>query len=253
MAFSVIIPARFGSTRFPGKPLVEIAGVSMVRRVYEQAQQSDAQKIVVATDDERIFNEVKAFGGEVCMTRTDHLSGTDRLQEVVAQYGFTEDEIVVNVQGDEPMIPPALINQVAANLADNSSAAISTLSEAIESVETLLDPNAVKVLSDVNGMALYFSRAAIPWPRDAFAASKQQMPQGFAWQRHIGIYAYRVAFLHKYVTWPSAAIEQVESLEQLRALYQGEKIHVAEACQAQPAGIDTPEDLARLERLLSAK
>lgn len=252
MSFSVVIPARYGSTRLPGKPLQDIAGLPMVQRVWQQACASGAGRVVIATDDERIAECATGFGAEVCMTRADHPSGTDRLQEVAAQSGFDDDHIVVNVQGDEPLLPPAVIDQVAANLQQRTEAGIATLCEAIDSNAVLCDPNAVKVVRRADGMALYFSRATIPWPRDAFAARNggdSAMPEG-DWYRHIGIYAYRTGFLHRYITWEPAPIEQHEQLEQLRALYHGVGIHVDVACEAVPAGVDTPQDLERLRRLL---
>lgn len=177
------------------------------------------------------------------MTRADHPSGTDRLQEVAARYGWHDDQIVVNVQGDEPLIPPVVIRQVAANLAAQPAAGIATLCEAVAAHSELCDPNAVKVVFDKQGRALYFSRATIPWPRDAFRADPTRMPAVGNWYRHIGIYAYRTAFLHEYVTWAPAPLEQLEQLEQLRALYNGVGIHVAEASSAVPGGVDTEGDL----------
>ena len=249
MSFAVVIPARYGSTRLPGKPLLDIAGKPMIERVWEQARRAGASEVVVATDDARIEEVALAFGAEVCMTSAEHPSGTDRLQEVAASRGWADDHIVVNVQGDEPLIPPALIGQVASNLAANPVAAIATLSEAVRGLEELRNPNAVKVVTDAQGMALYFSRATIPWPRDAFATSADEMPSG-DWYRHIGIYAYRAGFLHRYVTWPPAPLEQLEQLEQLRALYNGERIHVATACEPVPAGVDTAEDLEAVRQML---
>lgn len=249
MSFSVVIPARHGSTRLPGKPLLDIAGKPMVQRVWEQARQSAAVQVIIATDDPRIRDAGAAFGAEVCLTSAEHPSGTDRLQEVAMQMGWAPEHIVVNVQGDEPLIPPALINQVAANLDSSSQAGIATLCEPIDDLGELRNPNAVKVVCDRDGMALYFSRATIPWPRDAFAGDPVSMPPG-QWRRHIGIYAYRTAFLHRYVEWEPAPVEQLEQLEQLRALYNGERIHVAAACEAVPAGVDTPEDLDAVRRLL---
>ena len=242
MSFAVVIPARYGSTRLPGKPLLDIAGKPMIERVWDQARLAGASEVVIATDDSRIEEVARGFGAQVCMTSPHHPSGTDRLQEVAAIQGWDERQIVVNVQGDEPLMPPALIGQVATNLADNSSAAIATLSEPIGSLDELRNPNAVKVIADKQGMALYFSRASIPWPREAFAEGANRMPEG-AWFRHIGIYAYRAGFLHRYVTWPPAPLEQLEQLEQLRALYHGERIHVAPACETVPAGVDTEQDL----------
>lgn len=250
MGFSVIIPARFASTRFPGKPLADINGQPMIQHVYNRACQSEAERVIVATDDQRIADVADSFGAEVCMTQVDHPSGTDRLQEVVAKLGFYADDIVVNVQGDEPLIPPRVINQVAHNLKAEPEASIATLSEPIEDIDTLLNPNVVKVVADARGMALYFSRAPIPWPRDAFAQSKTEMPDGFNWQRHIGIYAYRVKMLNEFVRWQPAPIETTESLEQLRAMWNGQRIHVAVADELPPPGVDTPEDLERLRALL---
>jgi 3-deoxy-manno-octulosonate cytidylyltransferase (CMP-KDO synthetase) len=251
MSFAVVIPARYGSTRLPGKPLLDIAGKPMIQRVWEQARGAGASEVVIATDDERIKGVAQAFGARVCMTRPDHPSGTDRLQEVAQAWGWDDEKIVVNVQGDEPLIPPDLIGQVAANLAANPQAAIATLSEPVLGMDELRNPNAVKVVTDHQGMALYFSRATIPWPREAFAADESAMPEG-VWQRHIGIYAYRVGFLQRYVTWSPAPLEQLEQLEQLRALYMGERIHVAPALEPVPAGVDTAQDLEAVRQLLGA-
>jgi 3-deoxy-manno-octulosonate cytidylyltransferase (CMP-KDO synthetase) len=243
MSFTVVIPARYGSTRLPGKPLLDIAGKPMVQRVWEQARQSGASQVVIATDDARIFAAAQAFGAEVCMTATDHPSGTDRLQQVADQYGWADEQIVVNVQGDEPLIPPGVIDQVALNLAGHTEAGIATLCEPITGLRELLDPNVVKVVFGEDGMALYFSRATVPWPRDQFKDGALAMPTQGDWYRHIGIYAYRIRFLHRYVNWPSAPLEQLEQLEQLRALYHGVAIHVASARAAVPGGVDTQADL----------
>lgn len=248
--FTVVIPARYGSSRFPGKPLKVIAGKPMVQLVWEQARKSSAQRVVVATDDVRIFEACQAFGAEVLMTRDDHNSGTDRLAEVAAQLGLAADAIVVNVQGDEPMIPPAVIDQVASNLAAHPEAGISTLAEPIDDVAALFNPNVVKVSSDINGLALTFSRAPLPWARDALAANRDELPAGVPLRRHIGIYAYRAGFLHDFVSWGPCMLENTENLEQLRALWNGVRIHVADAIEAPPAGVDTPEDLERVRRLL---
>lgn len=250
MNFTVIIPARFASTRLPGKPLVDIGGRPMVRHVWEQARRSAAARVVIATDDARIRDAALGFGAEVCMTAASHRSGTDRLQEAVSLLGLGSDEIVVNVQGDEPLIPPAVIDQVAANLEAHSQCAIATLGEPVRTAGEFLDPHAVKVVCDGEGHALYFSRAAIPWPRDAFAQSRERLPDGLPALRHIGIYAYRVGFLHRFVGWPPGMLETVEALEQLRALEHGEKIHVARACALVPAGVDTPEDRERVENIV---
>jgi len=251
MSFYVVIPSRYASTRLPAKPLEEIAGKPMIQHVYERAQQSGAKAVIVATDDVRIESAVKAFGGTVCMTKDSHQSGTDRLQEVAAQLGLSDTDLVVNVQGDEPLIPPAVIDQVAANLAAAPQASVATLSEPIDDAAVFQDPNAVKVVSREDGIALYFSRAPIPWPRDDFASNRDQLPEGFPCQRHIGIYAYRVALLNRFVTWDVAPLEQIECLEQLRVLWNGEFIHVAEALEQVPGGVDTPEDLERVRELFS--
>jgi 3-deoxy-manno-octulosonate cytidylyltransferase (CMP-KDO synthetase) len=252
MSFYVVIPARYASSRLPAKPLKDIAGKPMIRHVYERARESAATQVIIATDDERIEQAARAFGATVCMTSADHQSGTDRLQEVVSQLGLPDDAIVVNVQGDEPLIPPAVINQVAQNLAGDSSASVATLCEPIELVEDFCNPNIVKVVMDAHGRALYFSRAPIPYPRDAFAGEGRALPEDFVARRHIGIYAYRVGLLHRFVTWDQAPLERFESLEQLRVLWQGESIHVAEACRPVPGGVDTELDLDRVRRLLGS-
>jgi 3-deoxy-manno-octulosonate cytidylyltransferase (CMP-KDO synthetase) len=206
----------------------------------------------VATDDERIVSEVKRFGGEVVLTSTQHASGTDRLAEVARQLDLSDDQIVVNIQGDEPLIPATVINQVANNLAENPSAGVATLCEPVSSVEVLIDPNVVKVVYDVSGYALYFSRAAIPWPRDHFARSQQSLPENYVAQRHIGLYAYRVGLLHDFVKWPLAELEKTEALEQLRMMYHGVKIHVAQAVEEVPPGVDTEADLEALVAILES-
>ncbi|WP_447592747.1 3-deoxy-manno-octulosonate cytidylyltransferase [Aquipseudomonas campi] len=251
-AFTVVIPARYASTRLPGKPLQDIAGKPMVQHVWEQAKKSAAERVVVATDDARIVEACQAFGAEVVLTRVDHNSGTDRLAEVATHLGLAADAIVVNVQGDEPLIPPLIIDQVAANLARNSQAAIATLAEPIEAVQALFNPNVVKVVTDQNGLALTFSRAPLPWARDAFAQDRDTLPSDIPYRRHIGIYAYRAGFLHDFVSWGPCWLEEGESLEQLRALWHGVRIHVADALEAPPTGVDTAEDLERVRRLLGA-
>lgn len=247
MEFIVIIPARYASTRLPGKPLRDIAGKTMIQRVWEQACKSAASRVVIATDDQRIESAARAFGAEVCMTDPDHPSGTDRLQQVASMLGLEDDHILVNVQGDEPMIPASVINQVAANLADNSQAGVATLAEPIEKIEDLLNPNVVKVVCSQQGMALYFSRAPVPWPRDSFgqlaAELPEDVPAGTDFRRHIGIYAYRAGQLNSFVSWLVAPIEDSEKLEQLRFMWHGVPIHVADAVETVPGGIDTEEDL----------
>ncbi|MEZ9513161.1 3-deoxy-manno-octulosonate cytidylyltransferase [Vibrio breoganii] len=248
MSFTVIIPARYQSTRLPGKPLADICGKPMIEHVYRQAIQAGAEQVIIATDDQRVADVATEFGGTVCMTSPDHESGTERLAEVVEKMGIAPDHIVVNVQGDEPLIPPVVIAQVADNLAA-STAPMATLGVAIEDAEEAFNPNAVKVVTDNQGYALYFSRATIPWDRDQFADDKSQLNQPL--MRHIGIYAYRAGFINKYINWAPSALEKIESLEQLRVLWYGEKIHVALAKQTPPPGVDTPEDLEAVRGLLS--
>jgi 3-deoxy-manno-octulosonate cytidylyltransferase (CMP-KDO synthetase) len=254
MSFVVIIPARYASTRLPGKPLADIHGKPMVQHVVEKALQSGADRVIVATDDERVGSALASCaalaGFEVCMTSQDHQSGTERLAEVCRHYGFASDTIIVNVQGDEPLIPPAIIRQVADNLAA-ATAPMATLSVPIEDAEEAFNPNAVKVVTDKDGYALYFSRACIPWDRDRFAASDRDEHIGGHYQRHIGIYAYRAGFIQRYVDWAPSVLEQVEALEQLRVLWYGEKIHVAQALQAPPVGVDTQADLDKVRALLA--
>lgn len=250
-SFYVVIPARYASSRFPGKPLELIAGQPMIQRVWQQAQKSGAAELVIATDDQRIYEQCLAFGAQVVMTRSDHESGTDRLAEVAAIMGWPEEAIVVNVQGDEPLIPPAVIDQVAANLAAHPEAAMATLAEPITDMATLMNNNVVKVLSDKKGLALTFSRAPLPWARDAFVSHPEQLPEGIPFRRHIGIYAYRAGFLKKFVEWGPCWLEQTECLEQLRALWHGEAIHVADAVETPPAGVDTLQDLERVRALFA--
>lgn len=244
--FTIVIPARYQSARLPGKPLLEIAGRPMIQHVYERARQSRAAQIIVATDDQRIGDVVNEFGGSVCMTRADHASGTDRICEVVAKLQLASDDIVVNVQGDEPLIPPAAINQVAANLGRHLLAAAATLSETIESREILDNPNTVKVVTDARGYALYFSRAPIPFDRDQGA----DFLKCYQPQRHIGLYAFRVSLLNQFARWSPSTLESIERLEQLRVLENGEKIHVDKATEWVPGGIDTLEDYMHLKQLL---
>jgi 3-deoxy-manno-octulosonate cytidylyltransferase (CMP-KDO synthetase) len=248
LPFHVVIPARHASTRLPGKPLLPIAGKPMVVRVAEQAAQSGAQQIWIATDHPAIADAVGASGFNVCLTRDDHPSGTDRLAEVVTQQGWSDDTIVVNVQGDEPLIPPPLIRAVAEHLHRHPECAIATAAHAIHDEVAMRNPNVVKTVLDKNGNALYFSRAPIPWPRDAFAANAG-LPQGLPVLRHIGIYAYRASFLRAYSQLTPCSLEQFEALEQLRALHHGYKIGVTLAEHAPPAGVDTEQDLQLARQL----
>jgi 3-deoxy-manno-octulosonate cytidylyltransferase (CMP-KDO synthetase) len=240
--FHVVIPARHASTRLPGKPLLHIAGKPMVVRVAEQASKSGAQQIWIATDHHAIANVVHEHGFKACITRDNHVSGTDRIAEVVERQGWPDECIVVNVQGDEPMMPPALIRAVAQHLHDHPECAIATACHAIDDEAAMKNPNIVKTVLDINGNALYFSRAPIPYPRDAFAAG-EGLPAQLPVLRHIGIYAYRASFLRAYGQLSPALIEQYESLEQLRALYHGYKIGVVIADEAPPGGVDTEQDL----------
>ena len=253
MGFTVVIPARYASSRLPGKPLADIAGKPMIRHVYEQASRSRADRVLVATDDERIEEVCRSFGGEVVMTSPHHASGTDRLQEVASRLGLDDEACIVNVQGDEPLIPPTLINQVADALEAYGDAAISTLCERIHDPAELFNPNVVKVVPDHEGYAHYFSRAPVPWCRADWETGKvpDQLPDNYRAWRHIGIYGYRVSLLHRFVTWPPAPTELTESLEQLRALYHGARIHVSEALETPPTGVDTREDLDRVRQWLT--
>ncbi|MDH3980785.1 MAG: 3-deoxy-manno-octulosonate cytidylyltransferase [Gammaproteobacteria bacterium] len=245
MDFRVVIPARYASTRLPGKPLLPIAGRPMLQHVHERALQCGASSVVIATDDERIRDAAAAFNATVCMTAPEHVSGTERIGEVVERLGWGDDVLVVNVQGDEPMIAPALIRQVATGLSANADAAVATLAWPLDDMAELQDPNIVKVVLDRAGYALYFSRAAIPYARDV----NSSVATGGL--RHIGLYAYRAGFLASYARLPVSPLEQVEKLEQLRVLWNGLKIHVSIAEEMPGPGVDTPADLERVGRLLA--
>jgi 3-deoxy-manno-octulosonate cytidylyltransferase (CMP-KDO synthetase) len=253
--FSVVIPARFASTRLPGKPLADIGGVPMIVRVARQALTSGAREVIVATDDVRVQRAVADHGLDAVLTRADHQSGSDRVMEVVDAKGWPGDHIVINVQGDEPLIPPTVIRQVAQLLLDDPDVLIATLCEAIDDAALLFDPNVVKVVRDISGRARYFSRAPIPWRREDFAKSQPNelaLTQR-AWWRHIGIYGYRVAGLVRFCELPAGTLEQVESLEQLRLLENGIEIAVGEAVAEVPGGVDTPGDLERVRALLASR
>ncbi|MBU0688259.1 MAG: 3-deoxy-manno-octulosonate cytidylyltransferase [Gammaproteobacteria bacterium] len=242
LSFKVVIPARFASTRLPGKPLLDIGGKPMVIRVAEQAAKSGAEQIIIATDHAPIIDAAKTNGFDACMTRVDHVSGTDRISEVALQQGWSDETIVVNVQGDEPLIPPSLISAVAQHLHDHPECAIATACHPIHAEDDMRNPNIVKAVLNKHGNALYFSRAPIPWPRDAYAL-KKPLPTEIGVLRHIGIYAYRSGFLKAYGQLAPAPIEQAESLEQLRALYHGHQIGVTVTQDAPPSGVDTEQDL----------
>ena len=243
MTFKVVIPARYASSRLPGKPLLDIAGKPMVVRVVEQAIASGAAEVIVATDHKLIRDAVAGYGYDVIMTKADHASGTDRIAEVVQKQGWNDDTIIVNVQGDEPLIDPVLIGEVASNLAAHTEAAMSTACHTLHDTPSILNPNIVKVVLDHQGHALYFSRAPIPYPRDAFAANRD-MPANMPIYRHIGVYAYRAGFLRAYAALTPSIIEHVEMLEQLRVLWHGYKISVEITEKAPAAGVDTEADLA---------
>ncbi len=251
--FKVVIPARYGSTRLPGKPLLEIAGKPMIAHVCERAQEADAEQIVVATDDDRIFDAVEKLGIEVVMTNPDHQSGTERIAEVADILNWQAEDIIVNLQGDEPLIPPDYINQVAGALAIQELAGMATLAARIQEQDEIFNPNAVKVVLDKSDYALYFSRAPIPWERGAFPERADLSNDNLPYLRHIGMYAYRVDFLNRYCRWAQSPLEKVESLEQLRVLWHGEKILVKTIEKTPDAGVDTDEDLRRVERVLSQK
>ncbi|MFN3984130.1 MAG: 3-deoxy-manno-octulosonate cytidylyltransferase [Rhodocyclaceae bacterium] len=248
MKFVVVIPARLASTRLPDKPLADIGGKPMVLRVVERAGASGAQSVWVATDSEVVRDVVEAAGGKALMTRADHPSGTDRLAEVVEALGLADDEIVVNVQGDEPLIDPALVADVAALLAERTGASVATVAHPLHDAATAFDPNVVKLVCNHAGDAMYFSRAPIPWARDAFSSSRDTLPAGLPVFRHVGLYAYRAGFLRKYATLDASPLEGWEALEQLRVLWHGYRIAVRIIDAAPPAGVDTPEDLERVRR-----
>ena len=240
--FRIAIPARYASTRFPGKPLIRLAGRTMLEHVWRRACEAGATEVVVATDDHRIAKTATAFGADVCLTRADHASGTDRLAEVAAMRGWTDDAIVVNLQGDEPLTPPAVLAQVAGDLAAHDDADLATLAVPLTKADELHEPNIVKVVTDRDGYALYFSRAPIPFPRGECLPGR----------RHLGIYAYRVGFLRHYTELAPAPLERAEQLEQLRALWYGHRIHVAEAAAVPAAGVDAPADVERVEAALAS-
>ena len=247
---TVVIPARFGSTRLPGKVLMPIAGRPMVQHAWERASKSGVGKVVLATDDERVARAARGFGAAVLMTDTRHRSGTERVAEAAALLALDGDEVVVNLQADEPLVPPALIAQVAEDLLAHPAARIATLCEPITRGADVFDPAAVKVVTDREGYALYFSRAAIPWYRGHFESG--ELPRGAAMSRHIGLYAYRVGYLRTYASQERPGIERAEALEQLRALFHGARIHVAEAKESPGPGVDTATDLERVRALFGA-
>jgi len=250
MGFTVIIPARLASTRLPNKPLADLGGKPMVVRVAERARESGASRIIVATDHADILAACEAHGIEACMTRAEHPSGTDRIAEVAHKLGLAPGEVVVNLQGDEPLIDPALLAACAALVREGVPMA--TVAHPIHDVADVFNPNVVKVVLDKAGRALYFSRATIPWHRDAFSASRESLPAGYAPLRHVGLYAYSNAFLQAYPALESSPLETIEALEQLRVLWHGHPIAVHITESAPPAGVDTPDDLERVRRHYTA-
>lgn len=250
MGFRVVIPARYASTRLPGKPLRLLAGKPMVQHVHERAMAAGAREVVIATDDARIVEACRSFGADVALTDPAHPSGTDRLAEVARQRGWSDEEIVVNVQGDEPLLPSANVAQAAALLAADAGAAIATLGTPIRSLHEFLDPNVVKVVSAANGRALYFSRAPIPWSRDTAPAGLASQTAWGKALRHVGLYAYRCGALRQLAAWSPSPLELAEKLEQLRALENGLAIAVAVAREVPGPGVDTEEDARAAERLL---
>jgi 3-deoxy-manno-octulosonate cytidylyltransferase (CMP-KDO synthetase) len=252
MKFKVVIPARYASSRLPAKPLLDIGGKPMVVRVAEQAVASGAEDVIVATDHVDILAAVERYGFKAVMTREDHVSGTDRLAEVAAHFEWDDDVLVVNVQGDEPLIDPKLIQQVACDLNSHAQASIATVCHAIHDKDTMINPNVVKVVMNAEGYAMYFSRAPIPYPRDVFAQS-QELPRDMSIYRHVGIYAYRASFLHAYANLTPAPIEQYEALEQLRAIWHGYKISVSVVNDAPATGVDTHDDLELVRKIISSQ
>lgn len=251
MGFRVVIPARYASTRLPGKPLLSIAGQPLIAHVIARARESGADEVVVATDDGRIAEACRDLRAEVVLTGAHHRSGSDRIAEVIDRRGWPDEAIVVNLQGDEPLMPGRLLDQVAAALVAHPEVGMATLAYPIEERATLFDPHVVKVVTDHGGYALYFSRAPIPWHRDGLLCADEGLPAGGHAFRHIGLYAYRAGFLRRFVTWGPSPLELVESLEQLRVLWHGGRIQVGLAAVAPGPGVDTPEDLHRAAGLLA--
>jgi len=250
--FKIVIPARYGSSRLPGKPLIELAGKPMIQHVYERALAVGVKDVVIATDDDRIKTVAEGFGAHVVMTDPDHENGTERIAEVAEKLGWAPDDVVVNLQGDEPLIPKSLIELTAKGLLENSEAGMSSLCTPVESAEDAFNPNVVKTVLANNGFALYFSRAPIPWDRDLYKQGQAQKTELAPVYRHIGMYGYRVSFLRDYKTMEMTALEKAECLEQLRALCYGVKIHMSVIDEPPGHGVDTPQDVARVEALLSA-
>ncbi|MGH8547400.1 MAG: 3-deoxy-manno-octulosonate cytidylyltransferase [Methylococcales bacterium] len=250
--FKVVIPARYGSSRLPGKPLLRLAGKPMILHVCDRAREAGAEEVIVATDHDQIRTCVEDYGVCALMTRKEHRNGTERIAEVCEIQGWNDSDIVVNVQGDEPLVPAPTIRRLAAALKYSTISRVATLATAIDSPEELFDPNAVKVVVDRSGHALYFSRAPIPWDSDRFNPIQKPRSLAADYQRHIGMYAYSVEFLNRYKDWQTSDLEQIESLEQLRILWHGERILVIRIETAPEAGVDTRDDLIRVEEALRA-
>jgi 3-deoxy-manno-octulosonate cytidylyltransferase (CMP-KDO synthetase) len=249
--YSIVIPARYAATRLPGKPLREIAGKSLLQHVYECAQRTQAQRIIIATDDERIRETATGFGADVCMTSSEHQSGTQRINEVISERGMADDEIIVNLQGDEPLMPAACVEQVAALLEATPDANMSTLATLVTHPDDVFDSNVVKVVLNKHGRALYFSRASIPWQRGSYEQQRVDQTANWSCLRHIGIYAYRAAYIKEYVSLSISPLEVLESLEQLRVLWHGGTIVVGHAVEIPGPGVDTEQDFVRVSQLLA--
>lgn len=252
MSFRIVIPARYQSTRLPGKPLIDIAGKPLIQYVYERAMESGASEIIIATDDQRIADAGGAFGANVCMTSTEHTNGTERLSEVATRFKWNADDVIVNLQGDEPLMPRVCLEQVAQLLAQHPECQMATLCTPILDENEMFDAHVVKVVRDQADHALYFSRAPIPWHREMFSLEAASMPTDYpVYQRHIGLYAYRAGFLVEYASLTPSPLEQVEALEQLRALWHQRRIAVHEATEIPPPGVDTESDLKRVVAILT--
>ena len=249
--YKIVIPARYGSSRLPGKPLINLAGKPMIQHVYERALATGVSDIVIATDDERIRAVAAGFGAEVVMTSPDHENGTERIAEVARVKGWGDDAVIVNLQGDEPLIPQSLIELTAKGLIDHPQAGMSSVCTPLQHDEDAFNPNVVKVVLDREQFAMYFSRASIPWDRDTYKVSTEKMTSKMPVFRHIGMYGYRVSFLRQYTSMEPCVLETTESLEQLRALWYGVKIHMSVIAEAPGHGVDTDADVARVEALLN--
>lgn len=252
LEFRVIIPARYDSSRLPGKPLLEIAGKPMIQHVYERAVESGAESVVIATESEKIRKVAEDFGAHVCMTSPDHTSGTERIAEAVVALGYLEDEVIVNLQGDEPLVPPVVIRQVAEDLVRFENARVATLFEHITTAAELFDPNNVKVVMNKRGYALYFSRAPVPWDREHFPLKGQEVLKTDHF-RHVGIYAYHVGFLQEYMEWAPSPLEALEKLEQLRVIWNGGRVHLTQAKEKVPQDVNSKEDLEKVRKILEEK